>query len=126
MPGDEYYVSEIGYHFVESRDRNNDGFVTRWEASATGVQRLDNVPAKSEWERVSEGPQPDHERGVTVSYEYVMHRVSQEIIAEIWYFSAWRGWIDAWINSRINNSAGGCGGGVKLHITEVLIPSKET
>lgn len=125
MPGGEGDIKR-GYRFMESHS-GTDGTVTRWEKTTAGINRLDNVPAKSEWEERIDGPEPDSKFGVTVTHEYIQHRMTKEIIAERWRFSAWRGWIDAWIGSLIDNSPGGCDGGaliLRAYIDNILISSE--
>lgn len=126
MPGDPEYVRKKGYRFMESH-AGPDGLVNRWEKVGAEVVRIDNVPAKSEWEERIDGQKPDCTLGVTVTHEYIQNRKTKEVIAETWFFYAWRGWIDAWIGSVIDNSPGGCDGGAR-HLfgyhQQILIPNK--
>ena len=119
MPGGEYTVRERGYRFAESAQGRIDVktglfLVTRWEKTESGVQRLDGVPSKSEWELISTIATPDYKLGVSKTYEAIQNRFTKEVIAERKVFLAWRGWIDAWIGSVIDNSVGGCDGGSRM------------
>lgn len=128
IPGSEYAVRERGYRFAESTIGTKTGLVTRWEKTESGVQRLDGVPPKSEWELISTIAFPDYEFGVSKEYEAIQNRFTKEVIAERWVFLAWRGWIDAWIGSVIDNSVGGCNGGSQIlrdSIEKILISSEK-
>jgi len=126
MPGSEYAVQKRGYRFAEGTIDTKTGLVTRWEKTETGVQRLDGVPSKSEWELISTIATPDYKLGVSKTYEAIQNRFAKEVIAERKVFLAWRGWIDAWIGSVIDNSVGGCDGGSRMlrdSIEKILIPA---
>jgi hypothetical protein len=77
----------------------------------------------------STGSVPDYELGVSKSHETIQNRQTKEVIAESWRFVAWRGWLDAWISSVINNSAGGCDGGqqaiLRSFAHKILIPPEK-
>ena len=125
MPGSEYTVLKRGYRFAESRVNSSNGLVTRWERTASGIERLDGVPPKSEWEAIGGVAIPDRNLGINATRSFVRNRYTKEIVAEDMYFSAWRGWIDARIASVIDNSAGGCGRSQTLYdsIDMILLSS---
>lgn len=128
IPGSEYTVRERKYHFAEGKINPIDGLVTRWEKTTSGgIERLDNVPPKSEWAESSGIAMPDRGLGVNKTHSFIQNRFTKEIIAEDWYFSAWYGWIDAWIASVIDNSPGGCGNSQTLYdsIDRILISSEK-
>lgn len=127
MPADETYVSRGGYRFVEGEISPKTGLVTRWEKTESDIQRLDGVLPKSEWALKSGIAKQNYADGVSEEYESIQNRQTSEIIAERRLFLAWRGWIDAWIASVIDNSVGGCNGGSYLligSIAKILIPSE--
>ncbi len=129
LTGGESYILKDGYSFVESKDFYNKGIVTRYEKTASGVRRLDGVPPISEWELVENLNQEiDKKPGVTISRSVIRNRQTGEVIADYYYYSAWRGWIDALIGSVIDNSVGGCYRRPKLtqKYQDILIPSGES
>ena len=126
-PSSEYTLRERGYRFTEGRIDPSTGLTTRWEKTASGdILRFDKILPKSEWEEVSGTALPDKRLGVNVTHEFVRNRITDEVIAERWFFSAWRGWVDALIGSVIDNSVGSCNGGAYLiydSIDKILIPT---
>ncbi len=126
MPVSEEYVKQKPYRFAETRV-DKAGLVTRWERTTSGIQKLDHVVPKSEWILESGISIPDYELGVSKTHEFIQNRLSKEVIAERWFFSAWYSWVDILIGSTIDNSAGSCNGGSQLilaSIEKILIPSE--
>ncbi len=127
MPLDEWHLGEYGYRFVEGRINPADGLVTRWEKTESGIRRLDRMIPKSKWILVNEVSVPSVNVGVNSSREYIHNIATKEVLAERKTFAAWRGWIDRWIGSLIDNSVGGCNGGSDILLesaVKILIPNK--
>jgi hypothetical protein len=127
-PSSDWAVLNQGYLFGESRPDPKNGLVTRWEMTDSGIVRVGPVPPKSEWELVTPLAAADYELGVTAYYAAIQNRLTKEVIADKRAFTAWKGWLDAWIGSVITNSAGSCEGGARMlhnYITEILIPPEK-
>lgn len=115
------------YRFVETRPRKNkNDTVFRIERVDGQIVEIDGTQPIAEWEYVRDPfDYPDKILGVTVDREVIRNRRTGEAIAEDFSFKAWRGWIDAWIASVIDNSAGICyeRPGMFDKFPEILIPS---
>lgn len=119
------------YRFVETRPRTEkNGTVRRFERRVDGqIVEIDNAQPLAEWEIVRDPfDHPDKSLGVTVDGHVIRNRRTGEVIAEDFSFKAWRGWIDAWITSVIDNVVGVCyeHPGMYDRFSEVLIPSGAT
>lgn len=80
----------------------------------------------AEWEHVRDPFDfPDKSLGVTVDRDVIRNRKTGEVIAEYFVYGARRGWVDAWIGSVIDNSAGNCYKRPNMNdkFQEILIPS---
>ena len=80
----------------------------------------------AEWEHVRDPFDfPDKSLGVTVDRDVIRNRKTGEVIAEYFVYGARRGWVDAWIGSVIDNSAGNCYKRPNMNdkFQETLIPS---
>lgn len=114
------------YKFVETRPRKKDNTVFRIERVKDEFIEIDGAQPTAEWEIVREPfDYPDKSLGVTVDGDVIRNRYTGEVIAEYFAYSAWQGWIDAWISSVIDNSAGVCYKRPKMFekFQEILIPS---
>ena len=129
---DGYSLSSAGkdilerfpYQFVESRPRKN-GTVWRVQREGDQIITIDGVQPLAEWEFVNELSRADWSLGVTVGRQAIRNVRTGEVIAEYLWYTAWRGWLDAWIRSVIDNSAGSCSKRPNMlnKFHEILIPS---
>lgn len=115
------------YSFLESSEAPGIPGYIHLERKNDEVVVLHKFPRISaEWEYVrTPFDFPDQSLGVTVDREVIRNRRTEEVIAEDFSFKAWRGWLDAWIASVIDNSAGVCyeRPGMYEKFPEILIPS---
>lgn len=117
------------YVFLENRPFSSDPDVVRFERSGDQIINTTRPAPTAEWEIVKEPfDHPDKSLGVTVDGHVIRNLRTGEVIAEYFVFSAWRGWIDAWISSVIENSAGVCYTRPKMSekFHEILVPSGAT
>ena len=113
------------YRFVENNVLSGKG-AAHFERSGDQIVETKLLRPIAEWEYVRDPFDfPDSSLGVTVERDVIRNRRTGEVIGEYLGFSAWRGWLDAWIASVINNSAGVCYGLPKMNqkYQEILIPS---
>lgn len=119
-------MKEYSYLFVESTPYPGEKSVNRFERSGDQIIFTKIPRPTAEWEIVrTPFDYPDKSLGVTVDGHAIRNRRTGEVIAEQLAYSAWRGWIDAWIASVIDNSAGVCYRTPKMisKFPEILIPS---
>lgn len=120
-------MKELGYLFVETSESPGIRGYIRFERKNDEVVVLHKFPRiTADWEIVDDRfDYPDHVLGVTVDRTIVRNRRTSEVIAEYVSYGAWRGWLDAWIASVIDDSPGVCYRTPKLidKFPEILIPS---
>lgn len=117
------------YVFVESTPYPSETSVNRFLRSGDQIVFTKIPKPTAEWEIFQDRlDYPDKSQGVTMEREIIRNRNTGEVIAEQLAYSAWRGWIDAWIASVIDNSAGVCFQTPKMitKFSEILIPSGAT
>lgn len=123
-------IEEYPYVFVEQDESPGFPGYFRRERKNGKVVILHKVPELlADWEMLNTPYlYPDKLLGVTVNRWVIRNRHTKEVIAESMSYSAWRGWIDAWISTVIDNSVGGCGKRTDLNdkIPEILIPKGES
>ena len=119
-------LEQYQYTFVEKNGSPGNPGYTRFERKNGEIVTLLKVPElQAEWELFLINPaRPDKKLGVSVNYSAIRNRHTGEVIAESFYYRAWSGWVDAWIGSVIDNTAGNCGEGPRLPriMSEILIP----
>jgi hypothetical protein len=114
------------YTFLENKPFSDDPEADRFERSGTQIINTIIPKPTAEWEIVREPfDRSDKSLGVTVDGHVIRNRYTGEVIAEYFAYTAWQGWIDAWIASVIDNSAGVCYKRPKMFekFQEILIPS---
>lgn len=119
-------MKEYPYVFVENPSISNDLAAVHFERRDDQI--VDFIVSRpiAEWEYIRDPfDYPDKTQGVTVDRDVIRNRKTGEVIAEYFVYGAWRGWIDAWIASVIDNSAGNCYKRPKMSekFHEILIPS---
>ena len=119
-------LERYAYSFVETRPRKNKNeTVFRIQRVEGEIIEVEGAQPRAEWEYISDPVDyPDKSLGVTVDREIIRNRKTGEVIAEYFVFSAWRGWLDSWIASVIDNSTGVCRNQPKLSekFQDILIP----
>jgi hypothetical protein len=114
------------YVFVERRAASVDLAFGHFEHREDQIVDFVVPRAQAEWEYIRDSSDySDKTHGVTVDRDVIRNRQTGEVIAENFVYGAWRGWIDAWIASVIDNSAGNCYKRPKMSekFQEILIPS---
>ncbi len=124
-----YYIHRYPYMLLEEPESPGLSGYIRLVRKNDEITVLHNVPELlTEWEILYiPNYDPDPSLGVRGKRWVARNRQTGEVVAESLSFSAWRGWIDAWIGSVVDNSVGSCYSrpDVTEKIQEILIPSGE-
>lgn len=100
------------------------GRVTRYERNGSLINKISMAAPSAEWEYHNGIGVPNRKFGVTETHSYIKSRFTNEVIAEHFGFSPWRGWIDQEIGRLIDNYSEGCGWSTDLLSvrSKILIP----
>jgi hypothetical protein len=113
------------YAFLENKPFSDYPKVDHFERSDGQIINKTISKPTAEWEIIRDPfNYPDKLLGVTVDGLVIRNRYTGEVIAEYFAYIAWQGWLDAWIASVIDNSAGVCYQRPEMSdkFQEILIP----